>query len=77
MAEPNKKGSKNKIADALSRIHVTTPASENEDNKPTISQEDREWILKEMHLNPTGGNLGMNRTYERIELFVSWPGMKK
>jgi hypothetical protein len=30
-----------------------------------------------MHENPTGGHLGMNRTYERIKLFVSWPGMKQ
>jgi hypothetical protein len=30
-----------------------------------------------MHGNPTGGHLGMNRTYERIKLFVSWPGMKR
>jgi hypothetical protein len=30
-----------------------------------------------MHENPTGGLLGMNRTYERIKRFVSWPGMKQ
>jgi hypothetical protein len=47
-----KKGSENKNADALSRIHVTTPASENEDNKPAVSYEDKEKILQEMHENP-------------------------
>ncbi|PNF18074.1 hypothetical protein B7P43_G03322 [Cryptotermes secundus] len=72
-----KKGSENKNADALSRIHVTTPARENEDNKPIVSQEDKARILREMHENPTGGHLGMNRTYERIKLFVTWPGMKQ
>jgi hypothetical protein len=29
-----------------------------------------------MHENLTGGVSGMNNTYERIKLFVSWPGMK-
>jgi hypothetical protein len=42
--------------------------SENEDDKPRVSQEDKTRILKEMHENPTGGHLGMNRTYERIKL---------
>jgi hypothetical protein len=72
-----KKGSENRNADALSRIHVTTRVSEDEDNKPRVSQEDKARILREMHENPTGGHLGMNRTYERIKLFVSWPGMKQ
>jgi hypothetical protein len=72
-----KKGSENKNADALSRIHVTAPISENEQDKPKLSQEDRAKILKEMHENPTGGHLGMNRTYERIKIFVTWPGMKQ
>jgi hypothetical protein len=49
--------------DTLSRICVTTPVSENEDNKPTVSQEDKARTLKEMHENLTGGHLEMNRTY--------------
>lgn len=47
-----KKGSENKNSNALSRIHVTTPAWENEDNKPTVSQEDKARFLREMHENP-------------------------
>jgi hypothetical protein len=30
-----------------------------------------------MHDKPIGGNLGMNRTYDRLKLFTSWPGMKQ
>jgi hypothetical protein len=30
-----------------------------------------------MHDNPIGGHLGMNRTYDRLKLFTSWPGMKQ
>jgi hypothetical protein len=26
---------------------------------------------------PTGGHLGMDRTFERIKLYTSWPGMKQ
>jgi hypothetical protein len=70
-------GSENRNADALSRIHVTTPVSKDEDNKPRWSQEDKTRILREMHENPTGGHLGMNRTHERIKLFVTWSGMKQ
>jgi hypothetical protein len=58
-----KKGPENKNADAL-RIHVTTTVSENGGNKPRVSQEDKARILKEKHENQTGGDLGVNRTYE-------------
>jgi hypothetical protein len=30
-----------------------------------------------MHDNPLGGHLGMNRTYDRVKLFTTWPGMKQ
>ena len=30
-----------------------------------------------MHDNPIGGHLGMKRTYDRMKLFTTWPGMKK
>jgi hypothetical protein len=59
----DKKGSENKNADGFSRNHVAMPVSENEDNKPRVSQENKAIILKEIHENPTGGHLGMNRTY--------------
>jgi hypothetical protein len=73
----DKKGSENRNADALSRIHVTTPASENKDNVPRVNQEDKARILRELHENPTGCRLGMNSNYERIKFFVSWPGVKQ
>jgi hypothetical protein len=72
-----KKGSENRNADALSRIHTTSTVPEDKPNDPGPSQEDKARILKELHENPTGGHLGMNRTYERIRLFSSWPGMKQ
>jgi hypothetical protein len=72
-----KKGSENKNADALSRIHTAAPVFKNNLEQQEISQEDRLKILKEMHEKPTGGHLGMNRTYDRIKLFTSWPGMKQ
>jgi hypothetical protein len=30
-----------------------------------------------MHDKPTGSNLGINRTYDRLKLFTTWPGMKR
>jgi hypothetical protein len=30
-----------------------------------------------MHEKPTGGHLGMNRTYDRTNLFITWPGIKR
>jgi len=63
-----KRGSSNTNADALSRIHVT-------EAKPT--EQEKLKIFQEMHMNPTGGHLGMNKTYERIKLFTTWPGMKQ
>jgi hypothetical protein len=30
-----------------------------------------------MHEKPAGGHSGMNRTYDRIKLFITWPGMKQ
>jgi hypothetical protein len=63
-----KKGSENKNADALSRIYTATPTLKNNSELSEIKQEDRLEILKEMQEKPTGGHLGMNRTYDRIKL---------
>jgi len=30
-----------------------------------------------MHENPLGGHLEINRTYDRMKLFTTWPGMKQ
>jgi len=32
-------------------------------------------ILKEMHDCPKGGNEGVQRTYDRLKLYVTWAGM--
>jgi hypothetical protein len=34
-------------------------------------------IFQEIHMKPAGGHLGMNKIYERMKLFVTWPGMKQ
>jgi hypothetical protein len=44
-----KKGSENKNADALSRIHVTESNSVNDQIESELSEEDKARILKEMH----------------------------
>jgi hypothetical protein len=28
-------------------------------------------------MKPAGGHVGTNKTYERIKLYTSWPGMKQ
>ena len=60
-----KPGARNTNAVALSRINVT-------EVKPVTEK-----ILQELHELPTGGHLGMNRTFDRIKLYTSWPGMKQ
>ena len=72
-----KKGSSNTNADALSRIHVTKGHTDNLDGESELTKEEKQAILKEMHNKPLGGHLGMNRTYERMKLFTTWPGMKQ
>ena len=34
-------------------------------------------IFQDVHRKPVAGHLGMNKTYERIKLFIIWPGMKQ
>ena len=63
-----KRGSSNTNADALSRINVR-------EAMPT--EQEKLKIFQELHINPTGGHLGMNKTYERMKLFTTWPGMKQ
>ena len=71
-----KPGTKNTNADALSRISMTEVKPVTEiSSVPT--EEEKEKILHEFHQLPTGGHLGMNRTFERIKLYTSWPGMKQ
>jgi len=71
-----KKGSSNTNADALSRIHVTENCTDRQDIKTELTRELKLALFREMHDKPLGGYLGMNRTYDRMKLFTTWPGMK-
>ena len=66
-----KRGSSNTNADALSRIHVaeTSPAYTVAINPPT--EQEKLNIIKEMHMKPTGGHLGMNKTYDEIIYYLA------
>jgi len=44
---------------------------------PEQTKEDKLAIVLEMHENQLGEHLGMNRTYDRVRLFTTWPGMKQ
>jgi hypothetical protein len=71
-----KPGVRNTNADALSRINIPEVNTITESSSvPT--EEEKGKILEEFHQLPRGGHLGMNRTFERIKLFTSWPGMKQ
>jgi len=72
-----KKGSSNTNADALSRIHVAENCPYDQEIKLEPTTKEKQRIFQEMHNKPVGGHLGMNRTYDRIKLFTSWPGMKQ
>jgi len=71
-----KKGSSNTNADALSRIHVTEGCTDGQNDKPELIREEKLAIFREVHDNLIG-NLGMNRTYDRMKLFTTWPSMKQ
>jgi hypothetical protein len=70
-------GSSNTNADALSRIHVTEGYADSHDDKSGLTKEEKQMIFQKMHDKPIGGHLGMNRTYDRMKLFTTWPGMKQ
>jgi hypothetical protein len=63
-----KAGKRNVNADALSRNPVVMTVM-------ISSKEKQTKILKEMHECPVGGHEGVQRTYERLKLYVTWPGM--
>jgi transcription elongation factor Elf1 len=39
------------------------------------SEERKQKIIKEMHNCPIGGHQGIQRTTERIKLYLTWPGL--
>jgi hypothetical protein len=63
-----KRGSSNTNADALSRIRVaeTIPTEREKLN-----------IFQEMYMKPPGGHSGINKTYDRMKLFIIWPQMNQ
>ena len=63
-----KAGKRNVNADALSRNPVVLTTM-------ITSKEKQEKILQEMHECPIGGHQGVQRTYDRLKLYVTWPGM--
>jgi hypothetical protein len=72
-----KNDSSNTNADALSRTHGAESYTDNHENKVGLTKEEKQTIFQEMHDKPVGGHLGMNRTYDRMKLFTTWPGMKQ
>jgi hypothetical protein len=69
-------GVRNTNADTLSRVNIPEINTVTEvSSGPT--EEERRKMLHEFHQSPTGGNLGMNRTFQRIKFYTSWPGMKQ
>jgi hypothetical protein len=67
-------GVKNVNADALSRYPIVGGI---QTTNQEISEERKLKLLKEMHECPVGGHQGIQRTYERLKLYVSWPNMFK
>jgi hypothetical protein len=63
-----KAGKRNVNADALSRNPVVMTVM-------IASKEKQNKILKEMYECPIGGHQGVQRTYARLKLYVTWPGM--
>ena len=72
-----KPGARNTNADALSRINMAKVNLASEISNSVPTEEEKIKILQEFHQQPTGGHLGMNRTFDRIKLYTSWPGMKQ
>jgi hypothetical protein len=63
-----KAGKKNVNADALRRNPVVLTTM-------IASKEKQQKIVKEMREYPIGGHQGIQRTYDRLKLYVTWPGM--
>ena len=63
-----KAGKENVNAGALSRNSVVMIVV-------ITSKEKQQKILKEMHECPVGGHQGVQRTFDALKLYVTWPGM--
>jgi hypothetical protein len=66
-----KPGKQNANADGLSRYPVLAVEAKD------LTPERKNRIIKELHSDPVGGHQGINRTVDRIKLYVSWPNLTK
>jgi hypothetical protein len=66
-----KRGKQNANADGLSRYPVLAVEAKD------LTPERKNRIIKEMHSDPIGDHQGINRTVDRIKLYISWPNMIK
>jgi transcription elongation factor Elf1 len=62
-------GERNCNADCLSKYPIHCLNINTED----ISKERKQKIISEMHNCPIGGHQGIQRTIQRIKLYLSWP----
>ncbi|KDR23651.1 Retrovirus-related Pol polyprotein from transposon 17.6, partial [Zootermopsis nevadensis] len=65
-------GKRNCNADSLSRYPVECLITHSEE----ITEERKQKIINEMHCCPVGGHQGIQKTIERIKLYISWPGLE-
>ena len=72
-----KKGSSKTTAIALSRMHVAEGCTDSHDDKSGLTKEEKQAMFHKMPDKTIGGHLGMNRTYDRMKLFTTWPGTKQ
>ncbi|PNF18384.1 hypothetical protein B7P43_G12483 [Cryptotermes secundus] len=66
-------GHRNCNADSLSRYPIQCFNV----NVEEITNERKQKIIAEMHNCPVGGHQGIQRTIERIKLYISWPGLEQ
>jgi hypothetical protein len=64
-------GQRNCNADSLSRYPIQCLNV----NIDEVTEERKQRIIAEMHNCPIGGHQGIQRTAERIKLYISWPGL--
>jgi hypothetical protein len=63
--------------DAVSGIQVTREEGEVAGLPKEVSQEKKAERLRAVHSTPLGAYIGVNRTYQKLKLYIDWPGMKK
>jgi hypothetical protein len=66
-----KPGKQNANADGLSRYPVLAVETKK------LTPERKNKIMREIHSDPIGGHQDVNRTVDRITLYISWPNMIK